>query len=325
MKRLLFFLLGMGVLFCSARMFAMPVDSVGTLVREGKQYIRHEVAAGETWYAIARTYGVSFSALKVANRGSADLLKTGQILLVPVSKSIKTKEKKHDIEPVPNTPDRQAEPKKSVVEKTHVVSAGETLFRIAGKYDVTVDDLKKWNRLTGNTVSKGQRLRILQEGSVPPNVNPRPAGETIVPETPAVDKPVITNAPVPITPSPEPRRENGGAPIPPTEVRSAQEPAYVFTNGRKKVTEQGVAGWVGDQDINPNRYFALHRTAPNGTIIRVTNRMNNRSVFVKVVGRLPDAGDNDDIIIKISKAAADKMGVIDQRFQVDLLYGVQEK
>lgn len=86
-----------------------------------------------------------------------------------------------------------------------------------------------------------------------------------------------------------------------------------------------MAGWVGDEDINPNRYYALHRSAPNGTIIRVTNRMNNANVFVKVVGRLPDSGENEGMIIKISKAAADKMGVIDQRFQVDLLYGIQEK
>ena len=89
--------------------------------------------------------------------------------------------------------------------------------------------------------------------------------------------------------------------------------------------EQGVATWIDDENINPNKYFALHRGAPVGTIMKVTNRMNKRTVFVKVVGKLPDTGDNDNIILKISKASAEKLGVRDQRFQCDLSYGVTMK
>lgn len=43
---------------------------------------------------------------------------------------------------------------------THVVKAGETLFAISRQYSVTVEDLRKWNNLSGSTISTGQRLFV---------------------------------------------------------------------------------------------------------------------------------------------------------------------
>ena len=72
--------------------------------------------------------------------------------------------------------------------------------------------------------------------------------------------------------------------------------------------------------MNQNKFYALHRTAPIGTIIKVTNRMNNNSVYVKVIGILPSTGDNENILIKITQAAAQRIGALDQRFQAELSY-----
>ena len=92
--------------------------------------------------------------------------------------------------------------------------------------------------------------------------------------------------------------------------------------GVEQVNETGVATWFNDQELNQNKFYALHRTAPIGTIIKVTNRMNNNSVFVKVVGVLPATGDNDNIIIKITSASAQRIGAIDQKFTAELSYSV---
>lgn len=43
---------------------------------------------------------------------------------------------------------------------THVVRAGETLFAISRQYSVPVEDIKKWNNITGSTISTGQRLFV---------------------------------------------------------------------------------------------------------------------------------------------------------------------
>ncbi|MFN7313109.1 MAG: transglycosylase SLT domain-containing protein [Bacteroidota bacterium] len=44
--------------------------------------------------------------------------------------------------------------------KTHLVKKGETLQKIADKYDVKVSELKKWNKIRGSNISRGQKLII---------------------------------------------------------------------------------------------------------------------------------------------------------------------
>jgi membrane-bound lytic murein transglycosylase D len=50
--------------------------------------------------------------------------------------------------------------KSRTIYKTHVVRKGETLSKVANKYDVEIRDIKKWNNLSKNALKKGQRLKI---------------------------------------------------------------------------------------------------------------------------------------------------------------------
>ncbi len=43
---------------------------------------------------------------------------------------------------------------------SHTVAKGETLYRIAKEYGVSVQDLKSWNRLPDNTIHVGQKLIV---------------------------------------------------------------------------------------------------------------------------------------------------------------------
>jgi rare lipoprotein A (peptidoglycan hydrolase) len=86
--------------------------------------------------------------------------------------------------------------------------------------------------------------------------------------------------------------------------------------------ENGVAGWINDKSLNQNKSIALHRTAPIGTIVRVTNLMNNRSIYVKVIGTLPNTGDNDNTIIVLSSAAVKMLAASESKFRVSLNYSV---
>jgi LysM repeat protein len=45
----------------------------------------------------------------------------------------------------------------------HVVKPGETLYRISRKYGVTVDNIRKWNRLPDDILEVGQKLIVGQE------------------------------------------------------------------------------------------------------------------------------------------------------------------
>jgi LysM repeat protein len=47
-----------------------------------------------------------------------------------------------------------------IVGYQHTVAAGDTLFLIARKYNVTISQLKTWNQRTSNTIYIGEKLRI---------------------------------------------------------------------------------------------------------------------------------------------------------------------
>ncbi len=45
----------------------------------------------------------------------------------------------------------------------HVVKPGETLYRISRRYGITVDNIRKWNRLPDDIIEVGQKLIVGQE------------------------------------------------------------------------------------------------------------------------------------------------------------------
>ncbi len=57
--------------------------------------------------------------------------------------------------------------KSRTVYKTHVVTRGQTLSKLAAKYDVKVSDIKKWNNLKKNALYRGQRLKIKKQIDAP--------------------------------------------------------------------------------------------------------------------------------------------------------------
>jgi len=66
----------------------------------------------------------------------------------------------------------------------HKVSKGQTLGGIAGKYGVSVTDIKRWNRLSSNMLQIGQTLKI--EKSVP-----APKPKPMIVQQPAKLKPAV--------------------------------------------------------------------------------------------------------------------------------------
>ncbi len=89
------------------------------------------------------------------------------------------------------------------------------------------------------------------------------------------------------------------------------------TRGRR-VSSSGVAEMI--EGSGSGKYLALHRSAPIGTLVQVRNEFNNQSMWVKVIGRLPDTGVNDKILIKLSTQAFTKLSPEDRRFRAEVSY-----
>ena len=108
---------------------------------------RHRVEAGETLTSIAKKYRVTPVAIAQANnleKGTA--LDAGEKLIIPAAQAA-------------------AETKRRLV--SYRVRKGDTLGGIADRFSIDSDDIRKWNRLKSNHVSRGMVLRIYTLGGAP--------------------------------------------------------------------------------------------------------------------------------------------------------------
>jgi LysM repeat protein len=116
--------------------------------------VAYRVHRGDTLSSIARTYRSSPAAIAEASGiGVHSQLSVGQKLTVP-AKGHRT----HDPAPAPTRTEAAPVASKPVV---HTVRRGETLYRIADQYQVTVDQICALNRITADGVLyPGTRLKI---------------------------------------------------------------------------------------------------------------------------------------------------------------------
>lgn len=83
--------------------------------------------------------------------------------------------------------------------------------------------------------------------------------------------------------------------------------------------EEGFASSI-EETMESTKYLALHKSAKVGTILFVRNQMNDLKVMVRVIGKLPDTGSNQKIVIRLSKIAFSKLDPIDPIIPVELSY-----
>ena len=88
--------------------------------------------------------------------------------------------------------------------------------------------------------------------------------------------------------------------------------------------ERGIAVWT-HSSYDEGNFYALHATAPPGTVITVRNLMNSITITVKVIGRLPPTSNNENVLIKLSESAAKKLNVLDEKFLVEINYTAPEE
>lgn len=107
------------------------------------------VKKGDTLYSIARDNNLSVSELKQLNNLTSNTLSIGQRLKIKSDATISP------IEPT----------QPSDTSNIYTVKSGDSLYSIARKYNVTVNDLMKYNNLTSNLLSIGQQIRIPTSGT----------------------------------------------------------------------------------------------------------------------------------------------------------------
>jgi LysM repeat protein len=258
-------------------------------------YVNHEVVTGETLYGISRQYGLTVAELKTLNDMTDNALEVGAELIV----GQRLVDSEADSPPIAVSP-AQAELKPdSLPENTHIIGPGETIYSIARRYGVDVQELREANGLESNSISIDQRLIIPFEIA-----GVEDASIIVVADT------AIVNDTISVSESD----------VLPEQVKYGNSDKRDTTNLIPgQMIEEGFAMKI-ENAPKTRKYLALHRTVPIGTIIQVRNQMNNQSIFVRVVGKLPDTGPNKKVLIRLTLQAFDRLGAIDPKIPVELAY-----
>ena len=97
----------------------------------------YTVKSGDSLWSIANRYGTTVNEIKSLNNLTSNNLRIGQVLRIPSNNEIG-----------------------SSSSNTYTVKSGDSLWNIANRYGITVNDLKALNNLTSDNLSIGQVLSV---------------------------------------------------------------------------------------------------------------------------------------------------------------------
>ena len=294
------------------------------------------VQPGDTLFRISRAHGLSVEELQEMNGLTDTYISVGQRLRVraggapprpdppPTSPGVQI-----PTSPTPDPDPPARGPQSAGV--VHVVQAGETLFRIALRYDTSVDDLRRLNGIRGDQIEVGQRLVVgeptrgqsaggrsapvalgarrewsINQTTVPADlVHFVEPGETLYSIAAAYGLDVDALA-----------RANAVSTAPLAlgtmlVLPEAVNPALATRTELGPATEEGLAlvypdvmrgrPTASNEPYDPLEFTVSHRDYPFGTVLLVTNPASGRSTFVRVIDRGPVSR---AYLVELSAAAA---------------------
>ncbi|GGB21760.1 muramidase family protein [Puia dinghuensis] len=326
----------------------------------GKLYLEHTVVAKENWYSVGRLYNISPKELAPFNHLTLNNpLIIGQILQIPLtavnfSQTMQktpaetlipvyyiTQEKEwmyrisvnHNKVPIPTLEKWNNMNKDAVHPGMHLIvgylkvktdlsalATTPTTTRPAPPPPpvTTTAETKPVTAKTTDTPSTKFESATTTTQAAKPAVTAK--------ETKEVNNPPATTTSAPATTTTAPATTPVSAP--PTTTSPAAPPAPHFDGGVFKAdfldngkTASGVAGiFKSTSGWQDGKYYALMNNVAIGSIVKVTDGTSGRSVYVKVLGQLPDMKESAGLTIRISNAAAAEMGATSDRFNVQVNY-----
>lgn len=338
MKKLFLFFL-----CCMMAAVFVSAQSEELILKPGSKgfYVEHKVTPKENFYSIGRLFNVSPKHL--ASFNSLDMskgLSIGQTINIPLSDT-NFSQKVNEGAPV------------------YVIAAEkEDLSKISRSTKASVEDLKFWNGISSDNVTKGTRLiaGFLTSGEMA-NSNKiviaknEAKKDLAVNEKMAETKAGDKTETIKETAKTETEKQKAVEPtVRPEEKKTLSEERPVnISNGDDQGSGINTSSGKGyfrndfDQQIKTfplskeqtltsgifktmsgwvdEKYYALMDDVDPGTVIMVTNPDNNKSVFAKVLGAMKGIRQNQGLELRLSDAAVSRLDIKDtNKFIVKVNY-----
>ena len=350
MKRLIILLFAIP-LFASAQGNLLMVQGVSPSL-----YLLHTVTPKENWYSIGRMYNISPK--EIAPFNNMDLTKglsLGQTIKIPLGTTnfSQTDKAAPDEKLIPLY--HTVQQKESLYHISAVYN--KVLIESLRKWNnLTADAVSNGTNLIVGYIKVKKDLSTLGSAETETPIakidNTPTTTAPIIRGTPAtaVSDQTMTEKPVTTTPQKttpkfiEPETTEQSEPVEKKETVEKQEipdktetaeisekstsggafkTDYDRLTDKTNLTKESGAGAVfkSTSGFDDGKYYCLQNNAPSGTIIKVTNAANGKSVYAKVLDVIPDMKQNTGLIIRISNAAAEALGIGDEsRFDCTLEY-----
>ncbi len=183
----------------------------------GAATLTHKVQPGETVYSLSRRYGVTVETLIKYNPRARDGIKAGEILVLPDNGSAKPREDAPELD-----------------KAYHTIQKGESLYGIAKRYGMSVDQLLELNpSVDANGYSAGTVLRLRKDTAVPVVKGASTSKAEATPKTEPkaeVEPKMETRTEPKVEPKAEPKVE-------PKDVPAVSVPVEVETDETAEATE----------------------------------------------------------------------------------------
>jgi LysM repeat protein len=295
-------------------------------------YLVHTVEPKENYYSIGRIYNISPRTYVPYNHLKLEApMSIGQQVRIPLVEQN-------------FTTNNTGTANEAFVPLYYVVQEKESLNKIGQLINVNAEALKKLNGLKSESVNKGDKLligylKVLKEqsplaaranvgkpvvkmvdpgtanNSVVKNEAPKAEPEVKTPEIKKDEKPVVKEV---ATPSTEKKQ-------PATSAEEWKEGVFrteyflQTNNGSNTQSAEGQCGvFKSSSGWSNGKYYALMNGVERGTIVKIM--VNGRAVYAKVLDAVPNVKENAGLNVLISNAAASRLEVNENKFNVGIMY-----
>ena len=279
--------------------------------QNGINTVEHVVEKGQTLYFLSKKYDLSIEDIMRFNpQIEKDMIVKEGMILKFYSKPTPTLDVKNY--------------------KYHTVVKGQTLYSLSKLYNISIDDLIYLNQLENPSIGIGDEL-IVQ------NV------DTKALFTDKNDKVTVAKEEIPTDNTPkktdnskkEPTNDKVYTPVSKedgSELKITNKDVEMYKmlydgyaeSGATLNKEKGIGNFL-EQSSSKDVYLALVKGITSGQVIRVRNLMNNKVIYLKVVGSVPSKDESSNISIKISKAAARDLKIVEDRFLAEWTWYKKEE